>query len=233
MNFYIIESLKTTNAWHYNEIILDGKYDWTYPPLCPHCGRQLRRYVSEPLNIDMDIAQPYFCDIIYDYEFIYVTELFRSLFEKSGLKGIENFREVTLNKIKTYNGVRKAKLPEPPPYYLADVVVDGAAIDLKKSKAVFEWPDFCHYCMGPTDPHDEDGGNLGLVKYNGYYIDRSRWNGNSIFVALGVACQYAVDQRFKEWFESNHLKTGCQFLPEQDSFLDETDEEMTNTYTVE
>ncbi|MBQ3388574.1 MAG: hypothetical protein IJG60_05120 [Thermoguttaceae bacterium] len=219
MNFYIIRPLRTKNFWDYNDVITDGRlYDKTCPPFCPYCGRQLRPYVVLPLNVDLGVAKPYFCDIVYDFEFIYVTERFRNLFDKSGLKGIENFREVTLNKIKTHNGVRKANLPEPPRYFLADVVVDGAAIDLKKSRAVFHRPEFCHYCMFPTqEPYKEDlSGNLGLVKWNGYFIDQTRWKDNNVFIVLGKSGIYAVDEKFKDWFEENQLLPGCSFIPEQD-----------------
>ena len=226
----------TPNVWHYNKIITSNRmYDQRRPPFCPFCGRQLRCYVSTPLNVDLEVAKPYFCDIIYDYEFIYVTERFRDLFNKSGLKGIENFREVTLNKIKTHNGVRKAKLPEPPRYFLADIIVDGAAIDLKRSKAVFHRPEFCHYCMFPTqEPYKEDlSGNLGLVKYNGCFVDRSRWNKTNIFVLLGKQGRYVVDQQFKDWFELNHLQPGCLFTPESEASMDYTNKSMTNTYSFE
>lgn len=228
MNFYIIEMLRTTNEWYYNEVSINKRvYDKKHPPLCPYCGRQLRRYVLNPLNFDMDIAVPYFGDMIYDVEFIIVSERFRTLFEKSGLKGIENFREMTLKKIRTHNGVRKAKLPEPPRYFMADIVVDGAAIDLKKSKAVFHRPEFCHYCTEPTDPYLEDlDGNQGLVKWDGYYIEQTRWNGNDIFVVLSYPIRFAVDQKFKVWFEENQLQPGCCFIPERDYKEDVIHDEM-------
>lgn len=234
MNFYIVKMLRTTNEWYYNKVNINKRvYDKTHPPLCPYCGRQLRRYVLTPLEFDMDIAMPYFGDMVYDVEFIIVSERFKNLFEMSGLKGIENFREMTLKKIRTYNGVRKAKLPEPPRYFMADIVVDGAAIDLKKSKAIFHRPEFCHYCMLPTHSHYKDGGNLGLVKYNGCFVDRSRWNRNNIFVLLGEPCRFAVDQKFKDWFELNHLQPGCLFTPENEATMDYTTESMTNTYSFE
>ena len=219
MNFYIIEMLRTTNEWYYNKVSINKcVFDKTHPPLCPYCGHQLRRYVLTPLDFDMDIAVPYFGDMIYDVEFIIVSERFKNLFEMSGLKGIENFREMTLKKIRTHNGVRKAKLPEPPRYFMADIVVDGAAIDLKKSKAVFHRPEFCHYCtFPPLEPYEEDlSGNLGLVKWDGYYIDQTRWNGNDIFVVLSYPIRFAVDKKFKDWFEENQLLSGCSFIPEQD-----------------
>lgn len=225
MSFYIIEMLRTTNSWYYNGVHLNKPvYDKTFPPLCPYCGHQLRRYVLTPLDFDMDIAVPYFGDMIYDVEFIIVSERFRSQFEKSGLKGIENFREMTLKKIRTHNGVRKAKLPEPPRYFMADIVVDGAAIDLKKSKAVFHRPEFCRYCTFPTlEPYKGVAfGNMGLVKYDGYYIDQTRWKGNNIFVVLSYPIYFAVDQKFKDWFEENQLLPGCSFIPERDHREDVT-----------
>ena len=219
MNFYIIQNLMTDDYWCYNEVHLDKRvFDKTFPPLCPYCGNQLRDYMLTPLDFDMDIAMPYFGDMIYDVEFIIVSERFRTLFEKSGLKGIENFREISLDKIRTHNGVRKAKLPEPPRYFMADLIVDGATIDLKKSKAVFHRPEFCHYCTFPTqEPYEEDlSGNQGLVKWDGYYIDQTRWRGNDIFVVLSYPVRFAVDQKFKDWFEENQLLPGCSFIPEQD-----------------
>ncbi|MBQ6157994.1 MAG: hypothetical protein IJJ20_03170 [Thermoguttaceae bacterium] len=219
MNFYIVEMLWTTNEWYYNKVSINKRvYDETYPPLCPYCGNQLRDYILPPLDFDMDITVPYFCDMIYTLGSVYVTERFRNSFEKSGLKGIENFREMTLKKIRTHNGVRKAKLPEPPRYFLADLIVDGATIDLKKSKAVFHRPEFCHYCTFPTqEPYEEDlSGNQGLVKLDGCYIDQTRWNGNDIFVVLSYPIYFAVDQKFKDWFEENQLLPGCSFIPEQD-----------------
>lgn len=236
MGFYIVEEFMTDNCWYYNKIDpIDRVYDKTHPPFCPYCGRQLRDYVTFPLNSVMDIAKPYFCDMIYTLGSVYVTERFRDSFEKSGLKGIENFREITLDKIKTHNGVRKAKLPEPPRYFMADLIVDGATIDLKKSKAVFHRPEFCHYCMFPTqEPYERvDFGNMGLVKWDGYYIDQTRWNGNNIFVVLSYPIYFAVDQKFKDWFEENQFLPGCRFIPEQDYKDNYINEYMTNTYSFE
>ncbi len=215
--FYTIKPLFTDKWMSVNEFI-DSTRETVYaknrPPFCPVCKAQLSRYLLKPLEFNFVTAKPFFCDIVFNNEFLFVSDVFKKAYESSGLRGIREFREISISKISTHNGVRKAKLPLAPRYFLTDIVVDGA-IDLKKSNAVIECPHYCEYCMNPVEPFDEER-PLGLVKWEGFIIDRRRWHGNNIFKPVGLECFYAVDEKFREWFESTQLKSGCDFVLESE-----------------
>ncbi len=225
MNFYIIEEKMTQNSWEENAISTyqpdesrdenDPLYPKTahhHPPFCPLCGKSLSTYALPPLRREIHIAKPFFGDLIYSFG-IYCSERFKILYEQSGLKGIEQFRMIDILRVVTHNGVRKAKLSPLPTYYLADIVVDGAIMDYKRSKAVFCPPivPLCDYCKLPLKEH-----GCFLDRYSGVFVDQTRWNGNNIFELIGGISLIIVDQTFKSWFDDSQLLSGCLFIPESE-----------------
>ncbi len=226
MNFYIIQRKRTPNSWNENEIMtytpdenrdrndpLYPKIDFNHPPFCPKCGKRLKIYHLPPLRREIHVAKPYFGDFISDSD-IYCSERFKTLYEQSGLKGIEQFRKIDILRVVTHNGVRKAKLPPLPTYYLADIIVDGAILDYKRSKAVFCPPivPLCDYCKLPL----KKGNGSMLDKTTGIYVDQGRWNGNNIFELIGGISLIVVDKVFKDWFDAQHFNNANLFVPESE-----------------
>ena len=235
MKFYLLRNFMTGNCWHENEIRVFAK-DWDrkdddplhpkfthdHGPLCPVCHRSMMQltYPHSPLRREIHVAKPYFGDIVADGR-VYFSERAKLLYEESDLKGIEEFREIEILKVVSHNGVRKAKLPPPPTYYLCQIAVDGATWDYEKSKAVYSEPDpiICEYCKDFK----------GLIRgYEGLYVDESRWNGNNIFELLGIGGRIMVDENFKSWAERNNL-TGANFIPESKTSLDLNAESLRST----
>ena len=218
----------TPNVWEENKIdsyCKDDKLPMSHPlhpqysidhgPFCPLCHKSIgNTYSLPPLRREIHLAKPYFGDLINSSLFVYFSERAKKLYEESDLKGVEEFRKIEILRVVTHNGVRKAKLPPCPTYYLADITVDGAIMDYKRSKAVLCPPigPLCEYCTRPLSGEGRD-----VDKYTGLYIDESRWNKNNIFYLLGIGGTNVVDQKFKDWFEDNHLVNASSFVPEAES----------------
>ena len=222
MNFYVVSDKWTPNVWPENEIStylkdydrdindpLFPNFDDHHEPFCPVCHHCLRTYPLPPLRREIHLAKPYFGDIIVGGPGLYFSEHAMNLYKDAGLTGIEAFRKIEILKVVTHNGVRKGKLPPCPSYYWCDLVVDGAKMDYKKSKAVFCPPvsPLCGFCMIPLN---HDAGTID--KYTGVYLEESTWNKNNIFLPLGIWSKVMADQVFKNWYDENNL-TGIELRP--------------------
>lgn len=227
MKFYILKEIKS-NSWHENEFLtfssdydrsendpLYPKLDFNHAPFCPLCHRKLRVYQHSPLRREIHLAKPYYADVSFSHRSLYCTSRFRNLYiQHPDFKGIEQFRKIDILKVYTHNGVRKAQLPPLPEFYMVDVVVDGAAVDFKKSKAVLRPPiePVCKFCKKSLGKN----GGLSMIKHSGLYIDVSNWNNNDIFYLVGIGNTIAVTDKFKEFINDNHLTVNFTFCSESE-----------------
>ncbi len=230
MDFFILEGKMTPNIWHENDISSydkDNLRDWNdplyprpifnQPPFCPLCGHSLRLYDPPPLRRQIEVARPYFADIVIHGDDMYCSERCRDLFMRSDIQGIERFRKIEILAVLAHNGVRKAKLPPLPVYHLAEIAVDGAAVDDKRSQSVFDPPlgPVCGYCT-----HGLGERGKSRDKHIGLYVDIARWNGYDISRILGTGGTLFATRLFKDFVEENGLTVNFHFRLESEDCRD-------------
>ena len=154
-------------------------------PKCPQCGAPIgSRYWLEPRRVVL--SKPKYGDFVYGLWFL-VSENFKTAYEKSALKGIEEFLPVEVAKIRY---VRPFS-PKPPQYYKINLEYSFARIDLEKTRFSGQPEErYCSLCK-------PFGMLMDVV--NGVYIDDAKWGGEDIFHLHETGGAAYASQRFVDF----------------------------------
>lgn len=170
---------------------IGAKYDRSRTPRCPKCGAAIgSMYWIEPRKVIL--SKPKYGDFIFGNEYL-VSERFKETYEKSGLKGINQFIPVEVAKVR----YSKKNPSQPPQYYTIDLEYSYAIVDLTKS-VVKGQPDerYCSLCMPFGTTIDE---------INGIYIDDTNWGGEDIFHLHEMGSSIYGSQKFVDFCLKNEF----------------------------
>jgi hypothetical protein len=175
-------------------------------PKCPSCGRAIGMLKwLPPYRVEMDAWGDHFGDFAFvgGCEWFLVSDRFRSIYVRSGLKGLSGFDPVEVRKITRHN---KKLRGNPPQYFKVDVVRSQTAVDPAASG--FEWSEgtsICPVCLFPKE---------GVIKrWSGIVIRPESWQGEDIFVPRGGG-ELVTTSRFKDLCEANEVKNAVFLLAE-------------------
>lgn len=190
MKFYVINNhLFEDTEFAYGEEFNDD-FNTGDAERCDKCGAALTSLKWLP-PYEVKLSNPVFGDFVFGtIEPFLVSEHFKNEYEKSNLKGIQNFAPVT---IKEVNNNRTKE--QPPNYFLVNIRLSETLIDEEKSNLKREGKTQCPECrMG------------GIIKgFKGLYLLESSWNGEDIFYAKGLPGTIFVSERFKNFVEDRNI----------------------------
>ncbi len=190
MKFYVLkpEGILFGTKWAYADqvdpvVISDEAEDY-----CPVCGRAVGMLKwLPPHRVKLSSAKPEkWGDFVWGAGFtLIVSDRFKSIYEREGLKGIKFFSPVEVVRV----GKRKTgDLPLGLPiYHLIEIVWGGANQDDIASKVVWDKEPTCPHCR--IDGHH--------IRQEGIVLEESSWNGVDIFEARGAPGVILVSERFK------------------------------------
>jgi hypothetical protein len=173
-------------------------------PRCPACGGFIGMLKwLPPYRVEMDAWGDHFGDFAFagGCEWFLVSDRFRTIYARSGLKGLCGFDPVEVVQITRHN---KRLAGTTPQYFKVDVVRSQTAVD--QAQSGFEWSDgatVCPVCLIATN---------GVIKrWKGIVIRNEDWRGEDIFVPRGCG-ELVATKRFKD-FCVTHLVQNARFIP--------------------
>jgi len=205
MRFFVLERKPTgTNEAGRTDVMQEEDFTVGESPRCPTCGGFIGMLKwLPPYRVEMDIWGSHFGDFAFGggSEWLLVSDRFRSIYEREGLKGLSGFDPVEVTKTTRHN----KKLPgNPPQYFKVDVVRSQTPVD--QAASGFEWSEralICPVCLIPKE---------GIIKrWRGVVIRPASWQGEDIFVPRGVG-ELVATSRFKELCEVNEVRNAV-FVP--------------------
>lgn len=214
MKFYVLEpegGLFGTK-WAYADKVEPVVMSDEAEDYCPVCGQAVSMLKwLPPYRVKLSSADPKkWGDFVWGAGFtLLVSERFKAIYEREGLKGIKRFERVKVVQV----GKRKTGDLPPglPTYYLIAVIWDGANQDDQVSKAMFKQPPKCAYCRV----------GRGRVRQEGIILEEGSWKGVDLFTARGAPVQVMVSERFKGIVERYGLK-GAWLIPGEKYGWDES-----------
>lgn len=203
MKFYILEKMRFTSEYAYGEDA--DPVNLGDPEYCPVCGSPMtwKKWLP-PKNVILE--KPKYGDFVYGtFDSFLVSENFKRNYEQSGLKGIINFDEVTIVKVRR---LRKGSSKLPPPYFHVEINITATRVDEERSNFIWDRPPKCDYCRS------------GLLRsHDAFIIDESTWTGEDIFYCRGYWGTVVVTERFKEFLEENHF-TNYKLISDKEYRID-------------
>lgn len=205
MRFFVLER-KPTGASESGRTDVMQQEGFTVgeAPRCPACGGFIGMLKwLPPYRVEMDTWGDHFGDFAFGggCEWFLVSDRFRSIYVRSGLKGLSGFDPVEVTKITRHN---KKLRGNPPQYFKVDVVRSQTAVD--QALSGFEWSEgasICPVCLIPKE---------GVIKrWSGIVIRSESWQGEDIFVPRGGG-ELITTSRFKELCEGSEVKNAV-FVP--------------------
>lgn len=206
MKFYVLENMSFTSSYAYGE-----KGEPVHrgdPDYCPVCGSPMtwKRWLP-PKSVILE--KPKYGDFVYGtFDSFLVSENFKLKYENSGLKGIINFDEVKIHKVRR---LRRNSDNLPPKYYHVEIKISATKVDEKRSNFIWDDPPSCDYCRSGT-----------LRSRDGFIIDEFTWTGEDIFYCQGYWGTVVVNERFKEFLQENQF-TNYKLIPDREYRIDWTD----------
>lgn len=191
-----------------NSLFKDDQYAYTekFNPKygsgedCPECGGALTslEWLS-PLQVEL--SKPKYGDFAFGltHPFL-VSERFKDLYQKSGLKGIEEFRPVEVVKIRH----KRKTSSEPPQYYHVKIVYGKTVIDPVLSQITYYGEPTCSVCRIGT-----------IESYEKTILDLDTWDGADIFSPIGLPGAIVVSEKFRD-FVKEHGFTNLELTPAEE-----------------
>ena len=200
MKFYVLKPERGElfgTKWAYADKVDPVVISEEAEDYCPVCGSPVAMLKwLPPHRVKLSSAKPEkWGDFVWGAGFtLLVSERFKEIYEREGLKGIKWFKPVEIVRV----GTRKTGDLPPglPTYYLIAVLWDGANQDDRASKVVWKRMPECTYCRA--------GG--WAVRQEGIIIEEGSWKGVDLFTARGAPVPIMVSERFKEVVEKYGLK---------------------------
>jgi hypothetical protein len=165
-------------------------------PKCPQCDRFIGPLEwLPPYRVEIETWGQVFGDIVITSgKDMIVSERFRDIYERIGLKGLSGFSPVGIVKITRHRKLNS----DAPAYFKANVIRSQATRDQEGSEC--EWSEngpMCPVCLFPAG---------GLIKrWKKVAILPETWQGEDIFVPRGGG-GIITSMRFKEVCEGNKIK---------------------------
>ena len=208
MQYYTLHFLNTdADKFYATYDILDPYKLSDNPYFCLKCGRQIYAGEwSEPRKIRL--SKPLFGDVVVSLSsYLIVSQRFKDLYEKSGLKGIKTFYK--LDTVLVSRNAKKQLVP--PPYYQIVIEVANATFDSKKTtclpasycenrknlKVTSNGIKRCHLC----NPYNYDC----VPDLKGYGIKFLDDNLLDIFDFSAHRCHINFSQKFIDWALANNI----------------------------
>jgi len=205
MRFYVLRNPQTDQTDAVSDYIPDEDFKTGEAPRCPVCGRAtgLRSW-EPPYLVEMEFWGKYHGDIAFGTgdEFL-VSERFKEIYQKTGLKGLYGFYPVEIFKVKP-----KRMAADIPNYYLAKIKYGSASVDIEASGFEYDNYGYCNVC--------KEGGLL--KRGRKVVIIQETWIGDDIFNPKGLSGTIIATQRFKDFCDSKSLKNIYLIEAEKYSF---------------
>lgn len=154
-------------------------------PTCPGCGGFIGSLQwLPPYRGELECWGVEYADVIYGSgDCFLVTERFRAVYEKSGLRGLSGFDPVVIRRV-----IRRGKVKgEIPKYYRVEVCRSRAAVDWHQSGAVWDVFPTCDECRV---------NGRGLRRSERIVLEAGSWSGEDVFMPRGAT--YLVTARFRD-----------------------------------
>lgn len=197
MTFYVLLSPRDTTGPAVTDFgrvkpVHDGE-----APKCPNCGGFIGSLPwLPPYRAELEVWGEEYGDIAFGPggERL-VSERFAALYKAGGLTGLGGFHEVEVIKVIRRGGSKvRTQLPK---YYCVSIARSRAAIDQVASEFVHERPVACSECR------------VGSIKrWTRIAMEENTWSGEDVFFARGLPGTILTSERFKEFFDRNHINNG-------------------------
>lgn len=210
MKFYVIDK-KPKGSEKAERYRTDFMYDDSVvpgdAPKCPKCGSFVGMLESiPPYSVHLETWGEGFGDLCFWMNDFLASPRFRDEYNKSGLKGLSEFKRVTVLSHKKY-----AFIDERPPEYFRTIPKVGAA-RIDPIASAIEWRDSkrptCELCLA--------GAGV-LERWHHVVVDESSWSGEDIFYAYGLTGTLLVSSRFYEWANGHHFRNLAMKLSTESS----------------
>lgn len=185
--FYLLNSIEIFHDKHFAYAVPFEQQVGSTGPACPKCGGPIGRLEwLEPRKVKF--SKPKYGEFVYGHNLL-VSERFKTLYESSGLKGIQSFLPVEVAKARVAH-LRGKPLPDTQ-YYALELVRSYARLDLKLSKISGQKQEHrCDLCT-PLP--------ITMNEIDGLYLDDSEWKGESIFHLHEMGATIFISQEFVDF----------------------------------
>ncbi|MBK8208076.1 MAG: hypothetical protein IPK87_14970 [Planctomycetes bacterium] len=166
--------------------------------VCPSCRSPLDHLTWVPPYLtELECWNREFTDFVFGFGSLLLSERSLAAIRSSGLIGIGKADSVEVIKVRKH----KRFQGNPPSYFLVEVVVSKAAVDLEASGFEHEG-NVCLECRT---------GQI-LKRWKRVVFESGTWSGEDIFRPIGKRASFFCTRRFRD-FCLEHKFTGAVFLP--------------------
>jgi hypothetical protein len=155
-----------------------------------------------PIKFEIEIQGKALGDLVFGPGgSVLVSEKFRGKYESHGLRGIETFQPVEIEKIKK----GKRFLPSRADFFQI-AITRAARIDIEKSG--LEEPPECHECLTSDK----------IKRIKRIVLERDSWQGEDLFIPFGLKPTVLVSQKFKDFCDREKISNVVSVPTEGFSF---------------
>jgi hypothetical protein len=201
--FYVLKNPKSNETEYVTDFLTDDSCILGDAIYCSTCNKPLTsKEWLPPFKAEIELWGKGFGDIAFGSgENLLVSEVFKSAFLESDLRGISEFAPVEIVKIS------HRKKSHPPAYFCINVNYSSAAIDWKASGFEYDNLPTCNVCRSG-----------GIKRIKRVIIENGTWSGEDIFIARGLPGTFIVSEGFYEMCKLFEIKNAPCIPVEQYSF---------------